>query len=85
MQTIQINLPDNLVANMNAAVEAGIYNTQDEIACFAISEWNRHREYRLAELRALCTEGEASGNAEPFTLEELLEKVRKKTAENKSC
>jgi Arc/MetJ-type ribon-helix-helix transcriptional regulator len=85
MQTIQLNLPDSLVASMDAAIASGAYNNKDEIANFVLSDWSRLREGRIAELRALWEEGVASGIATTFTLEDMLSKIRNRTAEKKSC
>ncbi len=81
-QHIGIDLPKDIVASLNEAVQSGTYHNAGEVVQALVTMWQAQQHSPFAnieELRALCDEGEASGDAEPFTLEELLAKVHKAT------
>lgn len=82
MQTeaIEIHLPISAIESLNEAVEAGHYHNQSEFVQALLAAWQAQQTSPFAnldELRALCDEGEKSGSAEPFTLEELMAEIRK--------
>jgi putative addiction module CopG family antidote len=79
-ESIQVQLPHDMITNLNEAVASGQYHALSEIVQAALLQWQALQHSPLAhleELRALCDEGEASGDAAPFTLEELLAEIRK--------
>ena len=82
VQPIELYLPQDIIASMNRAVEAGEYANTSDIVCAALLQWRFWRDQPLAsveELKALVEEGLESGIAKPFTFEELLENARRLT------
>ena len=75
IQKVNVALPEEQIAAMNAAVEAGEYATTGEVVRDALRDWQGKRERQSAEierLRALWDEGLASGPMEPFDIEEIV-------------
>ena len=78
---LRIALPDDLDAEVRAAVARGEYKSEREAVCAAVSDWRAQRradEIGVDELRRLVEEGIASGPGEDLTLDEIKARARKK-------
>lgn len=81
VQRVNVALPEEQIAAMNAAVEVGEYATTGEVVRDALRDWQVKRERRSAEmerLRALWDEGLASGPMEPFDIDEIIADAKKR-------
>jgi antitoxin ParD1/3/4 len=81
IQRVNVALPEEQIAAMNAAVEAGEYATAGEVVRDALRDWQVKRECRSAgieRLRALWDEGLASGPMEPFDIDEIIADAKKR-------
>lgn len=76
-----IALDDTLSAFVDTQVDEGHYGSADEVVAAALRLLADH-EQRLAELRAALIEGEESGFAEEFDLEEFLAEMHDSTRRN---
>lgn len=81
-QTIQLNLPSDMIASLEKIVESGRYHTPSEVLYTAFLQWQERQKIMIEELQRLCDEGMASGIAEPFTIEELLAEIHGATGNN---
>ncbi len=81
MQQIQINLPENIIASMNAAVESGSYSSPSEFACVAIERMCLSRKVALEELRALCQAGIDSGVSLYSSIDEIITEAKRRKSE----
>lgn len=62
LERITVTMPEEMVARMNVAVEAGEYATISEVVRDALRDWSERQERRelaLARLRESLAEGEA--------------------------
>ena len=76
---ITISLPEEMLAEIKAAVEAGEFTNTSEAIRDALRQWRRARAVLAlndAELRRLVTEGRDSG--QPVATEATLERLRAK-------
>lgn len=77
IERITVDLPAELAATLRATVEQGEYPTTGEIVREALRDWTRAREAderKLAELRELIRQGDASGPSIPA--EEVYARLR---------
>lgn len=49
MKSVQIELPDKLVAELDALVRAGWFRSEDELVRMALVEFVRHHRFELLE------------------------------------
>ena len=49
MQSMHIELPDTLAAELDALVRAGWFRSKNELICLALVEFARHHRLALAE------------------------------------
>lgn len=79
LEKITISLPEEMLADIKAAVEAGDYTNTSEAVRDALRHWRRSRAVLTLNdetLRRLVAEGRASG--EPVDGEETLDRLRAK-------
>ncbi len=78
---LQVNLPDDLDAEVKSAVARGEFASESEAICSALSDWRAERlvkEMGVDELRRLWDEGVASGRGEGLTMDEIKARARQK-------
>ena len=77
MATMNVSLPDAMKEWVEAQAASGEYaNASDYVR--DLIRHDRERRQAIAELQALVDEGIASGEAEPWNLEEFLAEMREK-------
>ena len=79
---LNITIDEELTRLINARVQSGQYESASDVVQAALWEFELSRtletdESKLAWLRAAVAEGDASGDAGPFDVEQLLEEVRR--------
>ncbi|MGH6836601.1 MAG: ribbon-helix-helix domain-containing protein [Methylocella sp.] len=80
-RTLQVSLPDDLAAEVTAAVARGEYESESDAILVAVAEW---RVQRLAEtigveeLRRLWQEGVDSGPGRSMSIEEIKAEARRR-------
>lgn len=67
IKKLNIELSDELAADVGAAVDSGDYADADEVIDEALRAWQRKRETVVSELRQLVQEGIGSGDAGPWS------------------
>lgn len=79
LEPIQLHLPTEAIAKLQAAISSGNFDTPSEAVYAALMQWDCSQPMEfinIDELRSLIQEGEDSGIAEPFTFEDILTEVR---------
>lgn len=61
VRKISIALTEELAADVDRAVESGHYASTSEVIRDALRAWSLERERRIAEIRQLIAEADASG------------------------
>lgn len=79
-EKISVSLNGELLAELQAAVASGNYNSTSEVVREALREWRqkREREAAMEEIRRLVAEGDASGYRAYTGVDALI--ARKKAA-----
>jgi len=81
VERITISLPDRMVSEIKAAIEAGEFTNVSEVVRDALRQWHRVRTVIALndeELRGLVEEGRASG--QPVDGEQVLTRLQGKFA-----
>jgi antitoxin ParD1/3/4 len=85
-RTIQLALPEDLEAEISAAVRSGEYASADEAIGEALTEWRaiRHLDGAIdrEELRRLWREGIESGPGTGMSIDEIKEEARRRLAKD---
>jgi antitoxin ParD1/3/4 len=78
---VELNLPDDLAAEISAAVARGEYASETEAVLGAVEEWRAQRHVEpigLEELRRLVQEGVDSGPGRFPTFEDIRLEARRR-------
>ena len=78
---VHLALPDDLAAEISAAVERGEYASASEAVLGAVEEWRAQRHIEsigLEELKRLIQEGTESGAGRFGNFEEIREEARRR-------
>lgn len=81
VEKISVALSPELLAQVRSAVDSGRYGSASEVVREALRDWTLREPLRLAEverLRKAWSEGLASGEAEPFDIDAIKAKARKR-------
>ena len=83
-RVLQLTLPDELNAEISAAVSRGEYSSAEEVVADAVAQWRSARRLDasidVAELRRLWDEGIASGPGRNMSIETIKEEARARLA-----
>jgi len=77
----RITLSPELAAEIDGAVKAGEFASEDEAIANALREWKERRDnhgYTIAELRRLVQEGIDSGPGRYASLDEIKQEARRR-------
>ena len=74
---LTITLPDEIARIVEEKVAAGGWETPADVVGAAILSMPAESEIDVAELRRLCEEGFASGDAGEFTIEDVKREARR--------
>jgi len=80
-KAVQVTLPDDLDAEVKAAVTRGDFANENEAITAAVDEWRANRMIEgigVERLRKLWDEGIASGPGEGLSIDEIKARVRAK-------
>jgi antitoxin ParD1/3/4 len=86
VRKISIALTEQLAADVDRAVESGQYASTSEVIRDALRAWSQDRERRIAELRRLISEADASGPPIEgnFDYEDIIRRGRERLAPERS-
>ena len=79
--TVQLSLPDDLAAEISAAVARGEYASESEAVLGAVEEWRAQRNVEsieLDELKRLIQEGVDSGPGHYASFEDIRAEARRR-------
>lgn len=82
-RTLQVSLPDELEAEVAAAVARGEYASEDEAIRGAVAEWHAQRLVEaigVEELRRLWREGLDSGPGRSLSIDDIKAEARRRFA-----
>lgn len=84
VEKVSIALPGEMLDTVKEAVSSGRYASASEVVREALREWELRKPLREAEierLRKAWMDGLASGTAEPYEMNEILEDAERRLAE----
>ena len=85
-RTLQLTLPDELDAEITAAVSHGEYASAEDAVARAVAEWSDSRQLDAAlddeELRRLWREGIESGAGGNMSIGEIKDEARRRFAQS---
>ena len=87
VEKISVSMTPQHAEILRDAVESGAYASSSEVIREAIRDWSAkwvQRRDDIARLRALCTEGKASGNSTEVDFDEALNEARAELASLKN-
>jgi antitoxin ParD1/3/4 len=83
-RVLQLTLPDELNAEISAAVSGGEYSSAEDVVADAVAQWRTARRLEasidVAEVRRLWDEGIASGPGRNMSIEAIKEEARARLA-----
>lgn len=83
-RVLQLTLPDELNAEISAAVSRGEYSSAEDVVADAVAQWGSARRLDssidVSELRSLWDEGIASGPGRNMSIEAVKEEARARLA-----
>jgi antitoxin ParD1/3/4 len=83
-RTLKLTLPDDLDAEITAAVSRGEYESAEDVVVGAVAEWRASRRYEASlddeELRRLWREGVASGAGRNMSIDEIKSEAQRRFA-----
>jgi antitoxin ParD1/3/4 len=81
-RTLRVTLPDDLDAEIAAAIAAGDYASAEDIIVGAVAEWRASRRLDASldreELRRLWREGVESGRGRGLSIDDLKREARRR-------
>ena len=85
-RTLQVTLPDDLEAEVAAAVAGGEYSSAEDVVANAVAEWRAGRRLDASldgeELRRLWREGIESGAGRNMSIDDIKSEARRRFAQN---
>jgi antitoxin ParD1/3/4 len=81
-RTLHLSLPDDLEAEVAAAVAGGEYSSAEDLVANAVAEWRAGRRLDAAldgeELRRLWRDGTESGPGKGMSIDEIKNEARRR-------
>jgi Arc/MetJ-type ribon-helix-helix transcriptional regulator len=79
-RTLQMNFPDDLDAEIEAAVSIGEYPSTEAVFADALEQWRATRRFDADELKQAWDQGVASGVGQGLSIDEIKSEARRRLA-----